>query len=710
MPLCLIYSQSPIPDLIITGDQTFAYLGNSVASAGDINGDGYDDIIVGAWQYDHGENGEGRAYVHLGSALGVNSIPASTMEGDQVTAYYGYSVACAGDVNGDGYDDIIVGAHQYSNGQTNEGRAYIYHGSATGINIVPAAILEINQSHAQFGCSVSTAGDVNGDGFDDIIVGAKFYDNGQLDEGRAYIFHGSITGIITTPAVSLEGNDNGSFFGISVSNAGDINNDGYGDVIVGASYFDDGIVVGGKVFVYHGSAIGINAIATLTLDCGQASAYFGSSATSAGDINGDGFDDVIIGANQYTNGQNYEGRVFIYYGSVSGLNPSPILTMESNQVSAFYGTSSASAGDVNNDGYGDILVGAYQYSNGENNEGRAYLYLGSAAGLNTTAELIMECNQTFSYLGTSVTCAGDVNNDGNDDIIIGASSYEEGFNNEGGAFIYLSDYCVAIAEVCNGVDDNCNGLIDDGVTETINISSDGPTIFCQGGSVLLTAIYSGTSLQWKRNGVNIAGATSPSYNATKSGTYTCETSSICDSEISNSIIVTVNKNPPASITAGGATTFCTGGSVLLTANTGGGLSYQWFRGATLITGATSLNYTATVAGNYKCRVTKTATGCFKNSNTISVTVPCKEGEFIDIENEFSVYPNPNNGTFMIDLNYLSNSGNIDANIEIYNAIGQIIYSNQLTDAITLKDITAGIYVVKLQIGNNTLEQKMIIQN
>ena len=132
-------------------------------------------------------------------------------------------------------------------------------------------------------------------------------------------------------------------------------------------------------------------------------------------------------------------------------------------------------------------------------------------------------------------------------------------------------------ELCNDFDDNCNGLIDDDVMETISIFPGGPTTFCQGGSVLLTATFSGATVQWKRNGINIPGATSPTYLVSTKGTYTSETTSACDTELSTSVFVNVQKNPPASITAGGATTFCEGGFTNLIADETDAL-YLWSNG------------------------------------------------------------------------------------------------------------------------------------
>ena len=123
----------------------------SVASAGDVNGDGYGDVIVGAFEHDNGQTNEGRAYVYLGSAAGLGTVPAWTAESDRSGARFGISVATAGDVNADGYSDVIVGAHRYSQGQLGEGRTFLYLGSATGPAATPAWTAEPNQFWADFG-------------------------------------------------------------------------------------------------------------------------------------------------------------------------------------------------------------------------------------------------------------------------------------------------------------------------------------------------------------------------------------------------------------------------------------------------------------------------------------------------------------------------------------------------------------------------------
>jgi hypothetical protein len=300
----------------------------------------------------------------------------------------------------------------------------------------PAWTAEGNQDGAYFGCSVGTAGDVNGDGYSDIIVGAYGYDNGETNEGMAFVYTGSASGLSDTAAWTAEGNQDSAYFGCSVGTAGDVNGDGYSDIIVGAYVYDNGETNEGMAFVYTGSASGLSDTAAWTAEGNQDSAYFGLAVGTAGDVNGDGFSDVIVGAQGYTNGMPSEGIAFLYYGSASGLSTTAAWTAEGNVAVACFGHSVGTAGDVNGDGYDDVIVGADKFSNGESDEGMAFLYYGSAAGLSATAEWMVEGNQEYSNLGCSVGTAGDVNGDGYDDVIIGAFAYENGEYCEGMAFVY----------------------------------------------------------------------------------------------------------------------------------------------------------------------------------------------------------------------------------------------------------------------------------
>ena len=156
-------------------------------------------------------------------------------------------MATAGDVNGDGYADVIVGAKNYT------GRAYVYHGSAGGLSALPAWMDQINHPSARLGHAVGTAGDVNGDGYADVVIGAPLYVNGDSYEGKAYVFHGSAAGLSAAPDWDAEGNHQGAQFGWSVSTAGDVNGDGYADVIVGARHYTDPGDEEGWAHLYYGN-------------------------------------------------------------------------------------------------------------------------------------------------------------------------------------------------------------------------------------------------------------------------------------------------------------------------------------------------------------------------------------------------------------------------------------------------------------------------
>ena len=410
------------PDWTADGIQNEAYLGVSVGTAGDVNGDGFSDVIVGAYLHDNGETDEGRVSVYHGSAAGLATSPAWTAESNQAQAWFGNSVATAGDVNGDGFSDVIVGAWQYSNGEGQEGRAVVYHGSAAGLSAAPNWAVESNVWGAQLG-TVATAGDVNGDGFADVVVGAWRYTNGQNQEGAVFVYHGSASGLATTPAWTVESNDVDGYMGYSVGTAGDVNADGFDDVIISHYYYDNGETNEGRALVYHGSAAGLGASPAWTTEGNQVAAYLGNSVGTAGDVNGDGFDDVVVGAYLYDHGEIEEGRALVFHGSAAGLATSPAWIAEGDQFAVYFGISAGTAGDMNGDGFSDVIVGAFLYDNGQENEGRTFVYHGSAAGLATSPDWMAESDHSDAQFGFSAGTAGDVNGDGASDVIVGAPQF-----------------------------------------------------------------------------------------------------------------------------------------------------------------------------------------------------------------------------------------------------------------------------------------------
>jgi hypothetical protein len=449
------------PAWIAESDQPFAWFGYSVASAGDVNGDGFGDVIVGAIFYDNGQTDEGRAFVYLGSTSGLAASPAWIAEGDQVSATFGWSVATAGDVNGDGFSDVVVGAPFYAKGGRSEGRTFVYHGSASGLGTSPAWFAEANQPDAQFSFSVATAGDVNGDGFSDVIVGAPQFRMAQIPVGKAFVYHGSASGLVTSAAWTAEGGQGALDLGLgfSVATAGDVNGDGFSDVIIGHD--------GGRASVYVGSTLGLGTSPAWTAESNQSGSEFGISVASAGDVNGDGFSDVIVGAPTYDNGQIDEGQASVYQGSPSGLTTSAAWTATDENGAAF-GFSVATAGDVNGDGFSDAIIGAPASG------GRAAAYFGSPSGLATSPAWTAQSGQADADFGISVATAGDVNGDGFSDVIVGASFYDNDQIDEGRALVYLgSSSGLAISPAWTAEGDQNNAQFGFSVASAGDVNGDG---------------------------------------------------------------------------------------------------------------------------------------------------------------------------------------------------------------------------------------------
>lgn len=573
--------------LKLTTDQTGDNFGYSVSTAGDVNNDGFDDVIVGAPLHDNGQQDEGSAFVYYGSSTGLMTTPAWSAEPDQAGANFGISVDTAGDVNDDGFADIIIGAYFYSNTEDEEGAAFAYYGSSGGPSTTPDWVVYGGNEDADFGASVSTAGDLNNDNYDDVIIGAPEYDF----VGRVFAFYGSSSGLSNSPnwfAIDPNGPGTTQEFGISVSEAGDVNGDNFDDVIVGCSICTN--YPGGAAFIYAGSSNTSDPNLTWTAGLSQSNANFGTSVGSAGDVNNDGYDEVIVGAPDYsTEVITAAGKVNVYYGAMTGPSTIEDWTAEGDTESAAFGSAVGTAGDTNGDDFDDIVIGASAYGG----NGRAYLYQGSSEGLKTVPDWFADGEYTYSFYGQSVGTAGDVDGDTLSDVIIGSSGNYFGAATPGAAYIYY-------------------GLPD------IFATNDSPTALGEQTTLTATVTLEGEYIyEWDLGDGSSATGQVVTHTYPTVGMYTAiVTATQGVREISDNTIVTIDEaisglvaDNDSPTVLGDATNF----TALITAGTN--VSYTWDFGDGNTGSGPNPSHTYETVGDYTATVTATNSVSIQSATT-----------------------------------------------------------------------------------------------
>jgi hypothetical protein len=411
-------------------EQPFSRFAVAISELEDQNGDGRWEILVGAPEDDSGGTDDGRVYLWYGG----RALPAGAdlvMTGD-LNEGFGFAVERVGDVDDDGYGDFAVGAPSYDGSGTDRGRVYLFLGGP-GLSATPDVILESPSPTSHFGHAVSAAGDFDGDGIDDFIVGAPFGDIAGFDAGEAYIYYGrrSWPGTVAGADLTLRGQIGGDHFGWDVTDLGRFFGDMTDCVAVGAPFNNThGGMDGGAVYIYRGADM-LPPDDQADLELGNnngvpAGSEFGYVVRGLGDWSGDGHPDLAVGAPFDNAAGLAAGLVEIYFG---GAGPDTLADryVRGESGEDHFGMSLADAGNVLGSSLPDLLIGAPSQSDSGDLAGRAYIYAGGSSSQASAASLhilpvapILPESEAFDEYGTAVSAAGDFDGDGFLDYAIGA--------------------------------------------------------------------------------------------------------------------------------------------------------------------------------------------------------------------------------------------------------------------------------------------------
>ncbi|WP_306253248.1 Ig-like domain-containing protein [Parvularcula sp. IMCC14364] len=468
---------------VINGNGFRAGSGRVVSSAGDFNADGIDDLLISADNQVNVVFGQSNGFlsdVELSSLDGANGFRVNGLEQFDK---FGGAIAAAGDLNGDGIDDIIVGASGADGGYSNSGESYVIFGTSASLSPIfdltdldgtNGFVLDGSVFNGFSGVAVSNVGDLNGDGLQDVAVSAPFAGEGGQSTGQVYIVYGKLDPFAARFSFSeLDGSNGFTINGIdnfdnigntkdSISGVGDVNGDGIDDLLIGA-IFGGSLLGSGASYIVFGSTgdrpaslflSDLDGTNGFTLSGSVENERSGYAVADIGDVNGDGFDDFGIGAPDSFVAGDRIGKVYVVFGTDTGVAPDIVLSTLNgangfiiNGIDRFdeAGTSLSSAGDINGDGLDDILIGAhFADKNNQTNSGQAYVVFGSTDGFGsnlslsdldgTTGFRITGLN-TQDYVGVSVSSAGDVNGDGFDDLIVGASGADPNEDRSGETYV-----------------------------------------------------------------------------------------------------------------------------------------------------------------------------------------------------------------------------------------------------------------------------------
>jgi len=415
-------AESNIPDMIFEGKPDSLF--GSPIACGDVDGDGYDDILIGAVDdYDS----RGRVYLFYGGP-DLDNTSDLVLEGQNKRDWFGSGIVC-GDIDNDGYDDIIIAAGGYNE---RRGCVFLYWGNNR--NLMDAEPDKIfageGRKGERFGINSPAVYDIDNDGYDDIILGASYNQDDYI--GRAYLYYGSTKDLMDTFVdliFTAEDPTDQYSFGFQIA-CGNIDNDDYGDIVIESQSYPYSKKKVRTHLYYGDSRSNMNAEADIVFEVkSEGGVLYGRDIVCI-DLNRDGYDDIVLGAHGYNEKQ---GRAFLFHGnSKQGLHTDPDMILDGEFRGCSYGHNIV-CGDIDGDNVNDMIVGARNFRQGI---GRVYVYWGSEVGdPDPKPGKIFTGENPNDFFGQGLAC-GDVNNDGYDDLVIGAYKYKAGAKQKGRAYLY----------------------------------------------------------------------------------------------------------------------------------------------------------------------------------------------------------------------------------------------------------------------------------
>ena len=439
------YGDRPLgtADYKLIGTNTDDRTGFALSGAGDIDNDGYADLIIGAWG--EGSNATGAAYIVRGPLTGDLELSNATAKliGESEDDWAGFSVSGGIDPVGNGVPHVLIGTQYDDRSGPNAGAVYVVPSTVQGDVLLVDAVAKLvgATDHDRAGFSVAGLPDVNGDDIDDILVGAVQANAGGNDAGAAYVVYGPVSGIVELAFadVQLDGKSNDDNVGCAVANAGDVDGTGSASILVGGCTDDGGGLNAGAAYVFTDLSAfsGTTADADGILQGLGPDDAMGTAVAGGSDLSGDGRDDLAATAPfNDDNGVDAGATYLVWSGGLNGLME-PDVVLYGDAAGDNHGIAITLPGDLNGDEIADIAIGASGSDLGGEDAGTVYVHFGPFSGTiaASDADILMPGEAAFDFAGQALASPGDVDQDGMGDLLIGAPFNDDLAPSAGAAYL-----------------------------------------------------------------------------------------------------------------------------------------------------------------------------------------------------------------------------------------------------------------------------------